>query len=191
MKKLKSLIGITMGDAAGIGPEIICKMFLRKSYKKFCEILLIGDEDIFNRTIHHYKYSIRVRAVDQTEDVLLLKNNELGLIQIKDRINGNGFQPGRPNKAFGAAALKSVDTAVDLARHGKIDGIVTAPVNKEVVALTYKKFIGHTEYIAEKLKTDNFNMMMASSKMKVTLVTTHTAIKDVAKNITKKKVIQA
>lgn len=191
MKERKPIIGITMGDAAGIGPEIICKMFMQKSYKKFCEFILIGDKYLFDQTIHRYKYNINLKIINQPEDVYLLQNNMLGLINIDNKINIEGFHLGKPMKNVGAAALKCVDKAVQLAQLKKIDGIVTAPLNKEVVALSYKKFTGHTEYIAGKLKVSNFNMMMASSKMKVTLVTTHIALKDVFRYITKGNVKNA
>ncbi len=180
-----------MGDAAGIGPEVICKMFLRKSYKKFCDIVVIGDKYLFDKTINHYKYNINTEVINQPEDVYFLQNNVLGIINVDNKYNIQDFNLGVPIKEVGEIALNSVDKAVDLAVKKKIDGIVTAPVNKEVISLFNKKFIGHTEYIAQKIKVSNFNMMMASNKIKITLVTTHLSIKDIVKNITKDKIENA
>ena len=190
-KNLKPIIGITIGDAAGIGPEIICKIFSRKSYKSFCDFIVIGDKYLFDKTIAHYKYNISTEIIDQPEDIYLLKDNILGIIPIDEKINIEDFKLGTPMKDVGIIAVKSIDKALQLAKSKKIDAIVTAPINKEVVALSNKKFIGHTEYIASKLKVTNFNMMMVSNKIKVTIVTTHLSLKEVAKNITKEKVINA
>ncbi len=190
-KDIKPIIGITMGDAAGIGPEIICKMFLRKSYRNFCDFIIIGDKYLFDKTIQHYKYNINTEEVDKPEDIYLLKNNVIGIIPIDEKLRIKDFKLGVPEKNVGVAALKSVDKALQIAKLKKIDAVVTAPLNKEVVALSRKKFMGHTEYIAAKLKVTNFNMMMVSSKIKITLVTTHLALKDIAKQITKEKVTNA
>lgn len=188
MKKVKPLIGITMGDAGGIGPEVICKMVLRKSYVNFCDIVIIGNRYFFEKTVAHYRYPMRLKSINATEDVYSLNNNEVGIIDVGAGITVNNFKLGSPFKEIGKIALLCIDKAVELAKTNKIDAIVTAPVNKELIALTYKNFIGHTEYIANKVKANNFNMMMVSSKMKVVLVTTHLAIKQVPKNVTKIKV---
>ena len=180
-----------MGDAAGIGPEIICKIFLRKSYKSFCDFIVVGDKYLFDKTITHYRYNINTEIIDQPEDIYLLKNNVLGIIAIDEIIDIEDFKLGTPMKDVGVVAVRSIDKAIQLAELKKIDAIVTAPINKEVVALSNKKFLGHTEYIASKLKITNFNMMMVSSKIKVTIVTTHLSLKEVAKNITKERVLNA
>lgn len=186
--KHRPIIGITMGDASGVGPEIICKMFLQKSYQKYCDIIIIGNQNLFEKTINHYNFKIKMQNLNQVEDVCLLDIDTLGIINIEEQINIDEFDLGKPYKEAGFVALKSINKAVELARTKKIDGIVTAPLNKEVVALTYKKFSGHTEYIAQILKVRDFNMMMVSKRMKVTLVTTHIAIKNISKQITKNKI---
>jgi len=186
----KPIIGITMGDGAGIGPEIICKTFIRKTFKKFCEIIVIGNKSIFDLTIKHYGLNINTEVINNPEEVYLLKEDVIGIIESNNEIVKE-IKFGKPSKIMGEIALKSIDFAVELARDNKIDAIVTAPINKEVVSLVKKDFMGHTEYIAEKFKISNINMMMVSNKIKVTLVTTHIPLKDVAKNITKEKLRNA
>jgi len=190
-KNNKPLLGITMGDACGIGPEIICKIFLRKSYKNFCDFVVIGNKFLFDRTIEHYDYKIKTEIISQPEDVYLLKPEVLGIIQVGNDVKIDDFKLGRPTKNIGYVALKCIDKALELSLSKKIDAMVTAPINKEIVSLSCKKFIGHSEYIAAKLKVTNFNMMMVSNKIKITLVTTHMALKDVVKDLTKTKVKNA
>lgn len=190
-KKGKTIIGITMGDAVGIGPEVICKMFLRKSYRKFCDVVLVGDKFLFDKTIQHYRISMKTEKVNNPEDVFLLPEHILGVMDIESRSTISSVVLGRPSREIGAAALASVDKAVDLARKNKIDAMVTAPLNKEIVALSHRGFVGHTEHIAGKLKVAHFNMMMVSAKMRVILVTTHMALKNVAKNITRDRLKHA
>ncbi len=184
----KPLIGITMGDGAGIGPEVICKTFMRQTFRRFSNIIIIGKKSVFDKTIKHYNFKINTEIINAPEDVYLLKENTIGIIDVGD-IKVPHFNLGQPTKELGEVALLSIDKAVDLAKEKKIDAIVTAPVNKEVISLGYKKFTGHTEYIAGKLKATNFNMMMVSSKIKIVLVTTHMALKDVSKHITKEKIM--
>ncbi len=191
MKKGKSLIGITMGDPAGIGPEVICKLFMRKEYKKFCNILVLGNKFLFDKTIHYYRYKIKTEKIENPEEVYLLQDYSLGIIDMPSSTEITNFYLGKPEKLYGQLALNSIDKAIDLAYRHKIDAMVTAPVNKEIIALSHKKFIGHTEYIADKLKVTNFNMMMVSKMLKVVLVTTHIAIKNITKNITKDKILKS
>ncbi|HEC92569.1 MAG TPA: 4-hydroxythreonine-4-phosphate dehydrogenase PdxA [Candidatus Atribacteria bacterium] len=185
----KPLIGVTMGDGAGIGPEVSCKTFMRQTFRKFSDIIVIGKKSVFAKTIKHYNFKINTQIIEKPEDVYLLKEDTIGIIEVGNNVEIPDFKLGAPAKELGEIALLSIDKAVDLAKEGRIDGIVTAPVNKEVISLSYKKFTGHTEYIAERLKTTNFNMMMVSSKIKVVLVTTHMPLKDVSKSITKEKII--
>lgn len=189
MKKVKPLIAITMGDAAGIGPEIICKMFMRKSYRSFCDIVVVGHKPAFDKTIQYYRYYLRTTVLKSPEDAYLLPEKELGIIEINEKENFLNFRLGTPVKELGKIALSSIDKATDFAVQNKIDALVTAPINKELIGSIHKNFIGHTEYIANKVKSKTFNMMLASNKMKVVLVTTHLSIKDIPKNITKKKII--
>jgi len=177
-----------MGDAGGIGPEIISKIFMAGTYKKFCNILVIGNKKLFDHTVEKYNFNFHTKTIEVPEEIYNLKDNTLGIIDVGGVVSN--FELGKPSKEVGEIALKSIDKAIQLAINKSIDGIVTAPVNKEVIALSYKNFIGHTEYIAQKINATNFNMMMVSNKMKVVLVTTHLAIKDITKNITKEKVIQ-
>lgn len=187
--KHKPLIGITMGDAAGIGPEIICKMFLRQNFRKFSNFIVIGNKFLFEKTIKNYNYNIKLEKIEEPEEVYILKEDTIGIIEVSDNIDNIEFEFGKGNKIIGEIALKSIDKAIKLAQENKINAIVTAPVNKEVISLTYKNFTGHTEYIAEKLNVKNFNMMMVSSKIKVTLVTTHIPVKEIAKNLTIEKIL--
>lgn len=184
----KPLIGVTIGDGAGVGPEIICKTFVRQTFRRFSDIIVIGNKSVFDKTIRHYNYPINTEVIDKGEDVYLLKENTLGIIDV-DKKAKVPFELGKPQKELGQIALSSIDKAVEMAQEKKLDAIVTSPVNKEIISLSYKKFTGHTEYIADKLKVQNFNMMMVSNKIKIVLVTTHMALKDVSKNVTKEKIV--
>ena len=146
----KTLIGITIGDAAGIGPEIICKVFQKKSYKKYCDILIIGDKYLFDKTIKHYNFNIKTEIISQPHDIHQLKKNILGIIQINSKNKITNFSPGKSSKKIGEIALQSVEKAVELAQSHKINGIVTAPLSKEIVALSNKNVTGHKEYIKKK-----------------------------------------
>ncbi|MDD5067567.1 MAG: hypothetical protein PHF84_11040, partial [bacterium] len=100
-KKGRILIGITMGDAVGVGPEVICKMFLRKSFKKFCDIVVIGDKFLFDKTVHYYRYNMKTEKVATAEDVYLLPDNVLGILDIDSKVTINNVNLGKPSREIG------------------------------------------------------------------------------------------
>lgn len=157
----KPIIGITMGDPAGIGPEIIGKVLLNKNINELCIPLIIGDKRYFGGELN----------------VLDLKNADPKRIPI-----------GKVSALAGRAAIEYIDKAVRLVKSGDIDAIVTAPINKESVKLAGLKFPGHTEYLAHLAKTKKFAMMLAGGSLRVVLVTTHLALKDVPRNLTRENI---
>lgn len=157
----KPIIGITMGDPAGIGPEVIGKVLLNKDINKICTPIVIGDKRYFKRRLN----------------VLDLENAD----PLK-------IQTGKVSALAGKAAIDYIDTAVQLVKAGDIQAIVTAPINKESVGLAGLKFPGHTEYLAHLAKTKKFAMMLAGGSLRVALVTTHLALKDVPRNLTRENI---
>jgi 4-hydroxythreonine-4-phosphate dehydrogenase len=108
----------------------------------------------------------------------IFKNGTIDMICVDD-LDPAKIIPGYPDKRAGIAMIKCIETAVSLCIDKKIDGMVTAPVNKTVMKLSGSDFHGHTELIASRTKTDKFAMMMTGKKLKVVLVTIHVPLKKV------------
>lgn len=165
------MIGITFGDPAGIGPEIIIKA-LTKTRNPQNKIRIIGS------------YSI----LDDIKRKMKIKLNLEPLVY--DVIPRFKYQFGNTNKRCGMAALQALDIAIDLLKVGKINGIVTAPICKESLCLAGFRYPGHTEFLADEFKVRKYAMLAYSPKLKIAFVTIHKPIRKVAKYITTDKVLE-
>jgi len=178
---MKPIIGITMGDAAGIGPEIIIKALRHADVYDRCRPLVIGDAVILERAAELVDPSIKIRPVDQAEDGLYTFGTidciDLGLLT-KD------LPYGVVSAEAGNAAFHYVKTAVELAQAGSIHAICTAPLNKEALHKGGHLYPGHTEILAELTGTEDYSMMLAAPNLRVIHLTTHVGLLQAIENIT-------
>lgn len=166
------LIGVTMGDANGVGPEIVLKSFAKGSLTE--RFIVIGDYDILVFTNEYLEYNVPVKKINSSTDIAEGYLNVLDL-SIIDR---SDLTIGKISKKVGYASIMYVEKATKMALEGKLDGIVTLPINKEAVRLTLPNFTGHTEFIAELCGEKNYTMMLASDRLIVTHVSTHLSLRD-------------
>ena len=182
MKNLP-VIAITMGDPAGIGTEIILKALEKREIFKYCIPIIVGDKDFFKKTAKTLKFQFHIS-----------KSNIIDLKNIP-----KNFTIGRPSRVSGKAAVEYIKSAVSLAKIKKVNAIVTAPISKEAIHMAGYKYPGHTEMLAEFTDTRDYAMMLESPPppfekgrkggLRVVLVTTHTAIKNVNRLISRKKIL--
>ncbi|MCK4339099.1 MAG: 4-hydroxythreonine-4-phosphate dehydrogenase PdxA [Candidatus Cloacimonetes bacterium] len=170
-------IGITIGDPTGIGPEITLKVI--NSYTVRNTIIVYGSFPIGSKIDNLIKIS------DIREIKKFPESNLFWIPTFQDY----GFKPGKPSKQSGLSAYNAIIRAGDDALKKNIDAIVTGPLSKHFVQLTYPEFIGHTEFFAKQSLTEHFVMSFFSEKINVALLTTHLALKDVSKNLEKNKII--
>jgi len=186
MKRLP-LIGITMGDPAGIGPEVILKaIFLYKIYEE-CRPIVIGDRKVLETTMETCEISGEIKEVEDPD--IPSESNTLFLINLNN-VPMDAFKPGVPSSKCGRAAVEYIEKAVELVMAGKIDAITTAPINKEIINAAGYSFPGHTEMLARLAGVEESTMMMTGGGLHVVLVTTHMALRDVPANITKDRVLR-
>jgi 4-phospho-D-threonate 3-dehydrogenase / 4-phospho-D-erythronate 3-dehydrogenase len=159
----RPLIGVTMGDPAGIGPEICAKALASSEVTAVADCVVIGDQRWLPK---------RLKVID-------LHNADPAKIKA-----------GQVSKAAGQAAFEYIEKAIGLAKDGAIDGIATGPINKEAIHKAGHKFDGHTEILAAYTKTKDYAMMFVSDKLWVILVTTHMPLHKVSKSLTKQKVLK-
>jgi 4-phospho-D-threonate 3-dehydrogenase / 4-phospho-D-erythronate 3-dehydrogenase len=182
---LKPIIAITIGDFNGIGPELALKAAIHPAVKIICAPILVGPLGVFEETARRCK--LKSPFVQTT----LFRVNKSGfsIIDIGDGI-GADIQYGTTSKTAGRSAGAAIERAVELCLQGKVAAMVTAPLSKEALNLAGYSFPGQTEMIALLSRSQSVVMMLVSDKMRVGLVTIHTAIKDVSANITREKVIE-
>jgi len=183
LKKIITKILIISGEPAGIGLDLCLKL----AYKKF-------DAEI---TILTNRNALLDRARLQKKEVKFLAKSTLhkgdGQLHIIDVPYVKKVSPGILEKSNSLAQLNAIDFAVNECIQKKYDALVTLPLNKKILSSSRKKFTGHTEYISTLCGTKNKEVMLLVNKnnLRVALVTTHIALIDVPKSITKKKLEQA
>ncbi|MDY7032948.1 MAG: 4-hydroxythreonine-4-phosphate dehydrogenase PdxA [Thermodesulfobacteriota bacterium] len=172
------VIGITMGDPAGVGPEIIVKALADPELFKVCTPLILGDSGVISKTANNLGVDIRIQVTEGIKD----EKYQVGFIHILNlsHIDMNTLVPGRSDERYGKAVVDYISFGTRLALNGQIAAITTAPINKELMHKAGYTYAGHTELFAELTNTKDFVMMLAGEKLKVALVTTHCRLKDVA-----------
>ena len=185
----KPLLGITMGDPAGIGPEVIAKALAEQSLRRLCRPIVIGSFPVMQQTVKKLKLMMDVIRVEGHETAPP-RSNQLAVLDPLDRPLGR-FPRGVAAPQTGAASVLFIKKAVELAQLGCIDGIVTAPINKEAINLAGCHFPGHTELLADLTATPESGMMIIGGPLRIMFVTTHVAIKDLPTLLTQAKIEQA
>ncbi len=184
------VIGITMGDPAGIGPEIIVSALEEsESYiHDICKPLILGDARIMEQAVKLKKSSLKVHEID-TPDSALFTHGSMDLINLSN-LSFSRLKPKTPTPETGRAMLNYITTAVDLAMSRQIAAMVTAPITKTAFKMANSPFHGHTELIANKTGTDNYAMMLAGEKLRVILVTIHMPLSEVPERLTIDNIIK-
>ncbi len=187
--KDKPLLGITMGDPAGIGPEVIAKALAGTSLRRLCRPIVIGSLPVMQQTVKSLKLRMNVIRVEGHE-LPRPQSNQLAVLDPLDYPLGR-FHRGVAGPETGAASVLFIKKAVELAQLSCIDGIVTAPINKEAINLAGCHFPGHTELLADLTATPESGMMIIGGPLRIMFVTTHVAIKDLPALLTQAKIEKA
>lgn len=164
-----------MGDAAGVGPEIIMKALRDPEIYAICKPLVIGDAKILQRAETFIHTGLHIKPIQNIDEAEF----KFGIVECLDL---NLLPPdipfGQVSAKAGDAAFRYLEKAIELAKEGKIDAICTAPLNKEALHKAGHMYPGHTEILAELTNTKDFAMILSAPKLKVIHVTTHVGLKD-------------
>ena len=186
---MKPILGLTMGDPAGIGPEVIVKALAGRNLRRWCRPIVIGSLPVLERTVKSLKLPLRIVRVDGHED-RAWKSNEVAVLDPLDRPLGR-FRMGVAADNTGAASVAFIKKGVELAEAGCIGGIVTPPINKEAINLAGCHYPGHTELLADLTRSNEVGMMIVGGPLKIMFVTTHVAIKDLPAVLTTERITKA
>ncbi len=181
------ILAITMGDPAGVGPEIIAMSLAQEAPYALCRPIVVGDAAMMELGVRSAKVDLKVRAVERTADARF----ERGTIDVLDLklIDASQFAYGTVSAQCGHAAFEAVRTAIDLAMKGEVDGTVTAPLNKEALHVAGHNFAGHTEIYAHYTGTKKYAMLLADDRMRVIHVSTHVSLREACDRAKKERVI--
>ncbi|MBX7142196.1 MAG: 4-hydroxythreonine-4-phosphate dehydrogenase PdxA [Chitinophagales bacterium] len=182
----KPIIGITLGDFNGIGPEVILKTFSDNRMMEFCTPVLYGSSKIIN--YHRKILNLGNFTFAQSRAIDRIQLNTFNIVNIWE--DDPMVQLGVSNEMGGKYAFLSIQAAVNDLKEKKIDALVTAPINKKNIQSENFQFAGHTGYLAQQAGTENYCMMMCSNEMRVGLVTEHIPVSEIAQLITKEKILK-
>ena len=176
-------IAVTMGDASGIGPELALKAWQEGHLPS--DIFVIGDLAALTLCNQTLSLNVPLHTVTDTLDLVTDRLNvfDLGCLEMTQ------IRPGQLNRQSGVAAAQYVVKAVELYHAGKIDAVVTLPMNKEATRLSLPDFTGHTELLASLCGCTDYTMMLTSEKLTVTHVSTHVSITEAVKAVTTQRVV--
>jgi len=182
------ILGITMGDPSGIGPETVAKAFSHKTIYEISNPLVVGDANVLKKAVQITGADITVRAISEVREA----NFEFGVMDVIDlkNVDMDQFEYGRVSPMAGKAAFESVKKVIDLAMAGQIDATVTAPINKEACNLAGFHFSGHTEIYAHFTHTKDYTMMLACGNLRVVHVSTHVSLRQACDLVKRERVLK-
>ena len=174
-------VAITLGDPAGVGPEIIARLALQRAGAP-PPLLVVGDAGVLARVVREQALPLQIRNVGSAGEA----SSRAGEISVLAA--GPPLPPdlawGRVDARAGAAAYAAVQRAIDLALGGEVRAIVTAPLNKEAMAAAGVSFPGHTEILAERCGVSDYAMMLANDELRVLLVSIHLSLSEAVAAVT-------
>ena len=185
--KGKPIIAITMGDAAGIGPEIIVKALQSEYIYDMCRPLLIGDGGIMADMIGLLGSGIELHPVNMVDEV----KGKPGTIDLLDLHNLDRGEVtfGRVSPACGRAAMQYVVRAAELIINNTVKAMVTAPINKEAITQAGCEDTGHLEFLARLTHATEYAGMLVTGPLRVVHLTTHYSLKDACELVTKERIL--
>jgi len=188
MKQTRPIIGITMGDPAGIGPEVATKTLAKKEIYDLCRPIVIGDAEAMRQACDIAKVKLQVRSVSEVADAKF----EFGTIDVFDlkNVDMKLLEHGKISAMAGEAAFQAVKKVIELAQAKKIDATVTGPIHKESINLAGHHFAGHTEIYAHFTNTKDYAMLLVSENLRVIHVSTHVPVRQACDLVKKERILK-
>jgi len=179
VKKDKPVIGITLGDVNGIGPEVIIKSLLNSGILKYLTPVIYGSDKVLS--FYCKKLAIENLNYRQCNSIEKIVYGKTNVISVWDE--AIEVTPGEANEVGGKYALRSLQAAVRDLKSGKLNAITTGPISKESVQSEEFKFPGHTEYLTEESGQKESLMLLVGGGLRIGVATGHIPLREVAKRI--------
>jgi len=184
----RPILGVTMGDPAGVGPEIIARAGAEPAVRRDSRPVVIGAAATMQAALDLVSSPLALHAVARVADCRWAD----GTMEVLDlaNVDMHALPRAAVSGAAGKAAYEYIERAVELAQTAEIHGIVTAPINKEALAAAGMQHSGHTEILARLSGTREFAMLLLGHDLKVIHVTTHVALRRVPELVTRERVLK-
>lgn len=181
-------LAVTMGDPAGVGPEIIARALDDPSIARHSRLLVVGDATVMEAAARCVGSRLQVRRIQD----LVSATFGRGKLNVVDLGNlpWSTFKTGQIDSRAGKASFEYVYVAIDMALARIVDGIVTGPIHKQAMQLAGYRYPGHTEILAERSGTEHFAMLFVAGALNVILVTTHCSMREALDSINVEVVLE-
>ncbi len=179
------LLGVTMGDAAGIGPEVIAKALTDRRVAQSCRCVIYGDERVFSCVLRDLRLELPFQLVESPENAVDARISFLHCPQHPM----SHVKYGEMDDRCAVNSVRYISRAIDDALSSRIDGMVTAPINKASIRQAGLPLDGHTGYLAEKSGATDYAMMFVGGGLRVVLMTVHIRLAAVPQRITESAVL--
>lgn len=183
----KPIIAVTMGDPAGIGPEIVAKSIADKATFDVARCIVIGDKKVMEKAIKIVGADLKVNVVDSPADGDY-SYGVLNMIDL-DNIDMSRFEYGKINAMCGQAAFDYIKKSIEITMDKQADAVATTPINKESLHAAEVDFIGHTEIFGALTGTADPLTMFETNGLRVFFLTRHKSLRDMLDDIKKDRII--
>jgi len=178
-------IGITIGDPAGVGPEVVLKAVAEAAVREVCAPVIIGDAQLLAHTARKLNLQCGYKIVRRDEP--LPDQIDAPIIYHLDNIRAD-IEPGVESSAAGRASGEYIEAAVELCMGGHLDAISTAPINKRALFLGGYSFPGHTEFLAHLTHTSEVAMAFIAANLRIVLISTHVPLAEAIRLVEKDRI---
>lgn len=184
MSELRPLVGVTMGDPAGIGSEIIVKAYPQVNDE--IRMVVLGDTTVMQDAITACGSDLELNPIDDVGDAEYVD----GRLDVVDFDNVEEIARGEHRGEYGQASLDYVERGIELAMAGEIAATCNAPINKKALDLAGSEYAGHTNLLADRTDTDEYSMLLIQEQMHVTHVTVHMSLQEAIDTIDTERVLE-
>jgi 4-hydroxythreonine-4-phosphate dehydrogenase len=184
---VKPIVGVTMGDPAGVGPEIIAKALMDKGILELCRPVVFGSRAVMEEAFGICGLKAEINILDKMD--FEYKDGLVNVFDI-DNVDIKSLERGKISGACGKAAYEYIEMAVELAMEGMIQAIATAPVNKESLREARVPFIGHTEMLEELTGITNPLTIFQVESLRIFFLTRHVSLRKACDLVTEERVYQ-
>jgi len=179
----RPLVAVTMGDPAGIGPEIVVRAY--PEVLDAARPIVVGDASVLRRAVELLESELSIAVVERVAEATVGPD----AIPVLDLDNVEAVEYGVVSETYGAASLEYVERAIDLVTAGTVDAMTTGPINKQSTRLAGSEHAGHTGLLAERTDTDEYSMMLVEDDLRVSHVSTHVPLREACDLVTEENVL--
>ncbi len=188
----KPVIGITLGDPAGIGAEIIVKALSAEELYHLCRPIVIGEAGLLKRALALVKVpgvrGLSLHCISAVEEA----KGEYGTLDLLDlnNIEADSVTYGRVDEACGTASIEYIEKAIELALKREIQAMVTAPIHKEAVHRAGLPYPGHTEFLAALTGTEDYALMLIHNNFRIVHISNHISLKQACEEVKRERILK-